>query len=163
MKKKMVLLIAVTVIISIATGCGSEKGDSSIASVPTNNSKSVDTESSVDMKKLEEDGIELSLDDYGSGNSNISYILSLPFKMIKIDKGIIWKSFENPRADIALKETINMMKALGMKIVAEGVETKTQVEILKRYGCDIAQGYHFDRPLPKDEFEKRLDGIGIRK
>lgn len=104
------------------------------------------------MKKLEEDGIELSLDDYGSGNSNISYILSLPFKMIKIDKGIIWKSFENPRADIALKETINMMKALGMKIVAEGVETKEQSKRLIELGCDYLQGYYYSRPVDCQTF-----------
>jgi len=104
------------------------------------------------MKKLEDDGIELSLDDYGSGNSNISYILSLPFKMIKIDKGIVWKSFENPRADIALRETINMMKALGMKIVAEGVETEEQSKRLIELGCDYLQGYYYSRPVDRQSF-----------
>ncbi|MCR5189288.1 MAG: EAL domain-containing protein [Treponema sp.] len=104
------------------------------------------------MKKLEEDGIELSLDDYGSGHSNISYILSLPFKMIKIDKGIVWKAFENQRADIALRETINMMKALGMKIVAEGVETEEQSKRLIELGCDYLQGYFYSRPVDCQTF-----------
>ena len=104
------------------------------------------------MKHLEDDGIELSLDDYGSGHSNISYILSLPFKMIKIDKGIVWKAFETQRADIALKATIDMMKSLGMKIVAEGVETEEQSKRLIELGCDYLQGYYYSRPIDCQSF-----------
>ncbi len=104
------------------------------------------------MKQFESDGIELSLDDYGSGHSNISYILSLPFKMIKIDKGIVWKAFENERADIALKSTIDMMKALSMKIVAEGVETEVQSKRLIELGCDYLQGYYYSRPVEVEKF-----------
>lgn len=104
------------------------------------------------MKYLEEDGIELSLDDYGSGNSNISYILNLPFKMIKIDKNIVWKSFENPNAKIVLQSTIDMIKELGLIVLAEGVETEEQANELKEMGCNCLQGYYYSRPLPVQKF-----------
>ena len=104
------------------------------------------------MKHFEKEGIELSLDDYGCGHSNISYILSLPFKMIKIDKGIVWEAFENQRANVVLKSTIDMMKSLNMKIVAEGVETEAQSQQLLELGCDYLQGYYYSRPVDVGKF-----------
>lgn len=104
------------------------------------------------MKFLEADGIELSLDDYGSGNSNISYIINLPFKMIKIDKSIVWKGFENPQAHIVLQSTIEMIKSLGLMVLAEGVETEEQAKHLQELGCEYFQGYYYSRPLPLQQF-----------
>lgn len=104
------------------------------------------------MKNLEADGIELSLDDYGSGNSNIAYILNLPFKMIKIDKGIVWKAFEDERAHVALESSMDMINALGLTILAEGVETEEQAKHLQELGCDYLQGYFYSRPLPIEGF-----------
>lgn len=104
------------------------------------------------MNYLQADGIELSLDDYGSGNSNISYILNLPFRMIKIDKSIVWKGFENTRAHIVLKSTIDMIKSLGLLVLAEGVETEEQAKHLQELGCEYLQGYYYSRPLPLQQF-----------
>ena len=97
-------------------------------------------------------GFELSLDDYGSGYSNMNYMLNLPFKMIKIDKYIVWAAFADVRAETALAATIKMIKSLGMTVLAEGVEEKDQAEWLIRLGCDYLQGYFYSKPMPKKEF-----------
>lgn len=104
------------------------------------------------MKKLADAGIELSLDDYGSGYSNMNYMLSLPFKMIKIDKGIVWSAAVEERSSLALKATVAMISQLDMTVLAEGVETKEQAEWLSDMGCDYLQGYYYSRPIPKQEF-----------
>jgi EAL domain-containing protein (putative c-di-GMP-specific phosphodiesterase class I)/GGDEF domain-containing protein len=104
------------------------------------------------MQELSNAGFELSLDDYGSGYSNMSYMLSLPFKMIKIDKYIVWAAFTDKRAEKALEATIKMIKSIGMTVLAEGVETPEQAEWLTKAGCDYLQGFYFSRPVPKKEF-----------
>ena len=104
------------------------------------------------MQDLADAGFELSLDDYGSGYSNMSYMLSLPFKMIKIDKYIVWAAFTDKRAEKALAATIKMIKEIGMTVLAEGVETPEQAEWLIASGCDYLQGFYYSRPIPKKEF-----------
>lgn len=104
------------------------------------------------MQQLSDAGFELSLDDYGSGYSNMGYMLNLPFKMIKIDKYIVWSAFSDERANKALAATIKMIKSIGMTVLAEGVEEKEQVDWLSQMGCDYLQGYYFAKPLEKDAF-----------
>ncbi len=104
------------------------------------------------MQDLSAAGFELSLDDYGSGYSNMSYMLNLPFKMIKIDKYIVWAAFSDKRAETALAATIRMIKSIGMTVLAEGVETSEQAEWLTASGCDYLQGFYYSRPIPKKEF-----------
>ncbi len=104
------------------------------------------------MERLAAAGFELSLDDYGSGYSNMNYMLNLPFKMIKIDKYIIWSAFSDERAKKALTATIQMIKSLGMTVLAEGVEDRAQALMLAELGCDYLQGYFFSRPVKKLEF-----------
>lgn len=108
------------------------------------------------MNNLSKAGFELSLDDYGSGYSNMSYMLNLPFKMIKIDKYIVWSAFEEERANKALTATISMIHQLGMTVLAEGVETLEQVEWLAKLGCDYLQGYYFSKPVPREEYLKLM-------
>ena len=104
------------------------------------------------IQKLVDAGIEFSLDDYGSGYSNMNYMLSIPFSMIKIDKGIVWTAAENKRAYSALKSTISMISDLGMSVLAEGVETEDQAKWLTELGCNYLQGFYFAKPMPKQEF-----------
>ena len=108
------------------------------------------------IEKLVEAGIEFSLDDYGSGYSNMNYMLTLPFSMIKIDKGIVWSAFSDQRANLALKSTISMISQLGMSVLAEGVETKEQAEWLIDLGCDYLQGFYYAKPMPKAEFVRLI-------
>lgn len=104
------------------------------------------------MERLAAAGFELSLDDYGSGYSNMNYMLNLPFKMVKIDKYIVWSAFTDERAKKALTATIQMIKSLGMTVLAEGVEDRAQAALLAELGCDYLQGYYFSRPVKKNEF-----------
>lgn len=108
------------------------------------------------MRRLSDEGIELSLDDYGSGYSNMNYLLNLPFKMVKIDKNIVWSAFNNAKSNIALAATITMIKKLGMTVLAEGVETEEQVKWLTSLGCDYLQGFYFAKALPKDDYLKLM-------
>lgn len=104
------------------------------------------------MIHLVDYGVNFSLDDYGSGYSNINYLVELPFNLIKVDKNIVWSSFANEKAGIALASSIAMIRRLDYKIVAEGVETKEQAEKLTEMGCEYLQGYYFSKPLPEAEF-----------
>lgn len=102
-------------------------------------------------------GISVSIDDFGSGYSSYAYLNELPFSRLKIDKSIIDKiSPDNYSANQVLKAIINMAKALGVKTIAEGVETRKQLEVLTELGCDQVQGYLFGRPVPPDVFEKKF-------
>ncbi len=109
------------------------------------------------IRKLVEYGITLSLDDYGSGNANIGYINQLPFKIIKIDKSIIWDSFKNSKAGTTLEYTIGMLNALDLYIVAEGVETKEMMERLAEFGCHYMQGWYYSKAIPDSEFIKLIE------
>ena len=104
------------------------------------------------MQKINEMGITFSLDDYGTGYSTITYMMTMPFKIVKIDKSILWSSFENEKAMIALCASINMIKDMEMEIVVEGIETEEMANKLSELGCEYLQGFYFSRPLPKEEF-----------
>lgn len=110
----------------------------------------------INMHQLSNNGISFSLDDYGTGYSNMSYMVDLPFDLVKLDKSIVWASFEKEKALIAMVSTIAMIKKLEMHIVAEGVETEEQMNLLSELGCDYLQGYYFSKPVPANEFLKLL-------
>ena len=97
-------------------------------------------------------GVSLSLDDYGTGYSNISYLYDMPFMIMKIDKSILWSAETNKKADITLENTYKMANRLHMKVVQEGVETEEQIKKLLNLSCDYFQGYYFSKPLPKQVF-----------
>ncbi len=109
------------------------------------------------IQKLNEMGIEISLDDFGTGYSSLSYLKSLPINTIKIDK-IFIDHIDKGDKDVILAEVmINIAEKLNMKVVAEGVETKEQLEYLSKYKCDMIQGYFFSKPLPEDEAIAYID------
>src|SRR3546814_20889988 len=91
-------------------------------------------------------------DDYGTGQSTLSYLKHLPAREIKIDKSFILM-LESNRSDQAMvRSTIELAHELGFKVVAEGVETAEILDLLRSYGCDVAQGWHIGRPLPAADF-----------
>ncbi len=104
------------------------------------------------IKKLENMGFSFSLDDYGTGYSNYSYMYSLPFKLIKLDKSILWQALENQNNFILLQSTIEMLHKMNYQIVCEGVETKDQKQMLVELNCDYLQGFLFSKPVPIQEF-----------
>lgn len=105
------------------------------------------------LLKFREAGIRVSLDDFGTGYSSMSYLSKLDIDYLKIDRSFIIDLAPNSE-NVALYEAmIVMAHKLGIKIVAEGVETEEQCEILTAAGCDYAQGFLFSRPVPAEEFE----------
>ena len=104
------------------------------------------------MEALIAEGVTFSLDDYGSGYSNLSYVVGLPVDIVKLDKTLIWSSFDSQEADVAMQFAISMIKSLGMSVLAEGVENVQQYRRMEALGVDYIQGYIFSRPLPKEEF-----------
>jgi len=106
----------------------------------------------LNISRFENHGIALSLDDYGTGYSNLSYLYHMPFHFIKIDKSILWSSEKNDKADITLQNIFRMAKKLQLKIVMEGVETEAQIRKLLTMGCDYFQGYYFSKPVCGKDF-----------
>lgn len=102
------------------------------------------------MKKLVENGASFSLDDYGTGFSNLINILNLPLGIVKIDKSIVWSYFNDSR-DI-LPHVIRMFRSQKLEILAEGVETEQMANELAAMGCDYEQGFYFSKPVPPAEF-----------
>ncbi len=103
------------------------------------------------IRRIRNMGYSFSLDDYGTGYSNIQRVSRLPFSIIKIDKSLI-DIIDSPDGLAIIKHTIGMMKDIKKEIVAEGVEDKETLEKLEELGCDYIQGFYFSKPLPKDEF-----------
>lgn len=108
------------------------------------------------MKKLLEKNSTFSLDDYGSGYSNINYVLDLPICLLKYDKNMVWSYFDSEKGRVILDYTVNMTKELNLRSLAEGVETEEQFEHIKKLGIEYTQGYYFSKPLPPEEFIKKI-------
>ncbi|MBW4966041.1 EAL domain-containing protein [Pseudoalteromonas sp. CR1] len=96
-------------------------------------------------------GVILSMDDFGTGYSSLSYLRQYPFNVLKIDRGFIGGITENNEDYSLVEATIAMSHGLGLRVVAEGVETQEQLTILKELGCDFAQGYYFSKPIPEQD------------
>lgn len=106
---------------------------------------------------MKDSGIEISIDDFGTGYSSLTMIKDLNVDYIKLDKSFLEKITSDENTDQSVvKNIINMVCELNMKVVAEGVETEAQMEFLKAANCHVGQGFLFDHPLPYEEFEKRL-------
>lgn len=104
------------------------------------------------MDELAMRGVGVYLDDFGTGYSNLINVLSLPFECVKIDKGLIRGITQNPKSYGMLQTFINGLRSMNMIILAEGVETIEQREIVEQLGIDLIQGYYFARPMPGDEY-----------
>lgn len=112
---------------------------------------------------LQEMGFRVQMDDYGTGSSTLRSLADIRFDVLKLDRSFV-KLAGDPRMDVILTSTIHMAEDLGMEVVAEGVETRNQVEFLLANGCRVAQGYYFSRPLPREEYFRRVkEGLKYEK
>ncbi|MDO6657541.1 EAL domain-containing protein [Anaerobacillus sp. 1_MG-2023] len=117
----------------------------------------VNTDYSISMlNELREMGIKVSIDDFGTGYSSLSYLKDFPLDILKIDQSFIRNLQENNADAAIVKAVITMCEGLNLSIVAEGIETKEQGDIIRSFGCNFAQGFFYSKPLNKDRFEKLL-------
>lgn len=107
------------------------------------------------VNKLKSFGFKVSMDDFGAGYSSLNSLKELPLDIIKIDAEFFRSVDDIERSNLIVGETITLAKKLGMQIVAEGIETRDQVDFLAKKDCDLIQGFYFSKPLPVEEFEKK--------
>lgn len=101
------------------------------------------------LNALKTIGITIAIDDFGTGYSSLNYLTQFPIDILKIDKSFINDFTANPDKQTIVRAIISMAHSLNMTVIAEGVEQRQQVELLKQYGCDEVQGYFFSPPLPE--------------
>ncbi len=110
---------------------------------------------SENLEQLSAAGITFSLDDYGTGYSNMYRIAALPLKIVKLDKTFV--NNQNSKMWTILQNTVRMIKDLNMEIVVEGIETEEMVKKFSDLKCDFIQGYFFSKPIPQREFVEFID------
>ena len=110
------------------------------------------------LEKLHRAGFTILMDDFGSDYSSLNTLKNIDMDVLKIDMQFIPKEKEEGKGNIILSAVVNMAKALGMGVIAEGVETKAQRDFLANTPCDMIQGFYYSRPLPVNEFEKKYFG-----
>jgi EAL domain-containing protein (putative c-di-GMP-specific phosphodiesterase class I) len=108
------------------------------------------------LRGFQDLGIGISMDDYGTGQSSLSYIKQLPLSELKIDRSFVQFAHRNRSDRVLVQSTVNLAHELGLKVVAEGVEDEECLAYLASIGCDMAQGYLISRPVPAAELARLL-------
>lgn len=104
------------------------------------------------MNKLINYGVKFSLDDFGTGHSNLNYIVDMPVDIVKFDHGMIDSYFDNGKAKYVMDAAMHMIHGMELKIVSEGIETKEQLDTMEELGISYIQGYYFSKPVPSEAF-----------
>lgn len=104
------------------------------------------------MKKLMDYGVHFSLDDFGTGQSNLNYIVDMPVNIVKFDKSMTNAYFDNGKAKYVMDAAMHMIHGMDLKIVSEGIESKEQFDTMNELGINYIQGYYFSKPLPENEY-----------
>ncbi|MBP5311070.1 MAG: EAL domain-containing protein, partial [Lachnospiraceae bacterium] len=108
------------------------------------------------IKKLKDYGFAVSMDDFGAGYSSLNSLKEMPLDVLKLDADFFRNDEGDGRGQIVVAEAIKLAKNLNMRTVAEGVEVREQVEFLASQGCDMIQGYVYDKPMPKESFARKM-------
>lgn len=109
------------------------------------------------MAELMEYGVKFSLDDFGTGQSNLNYIVDMPVDLVKFDRSMTSSYFENGKARYVMEAAIHMIHGMNLEIVSEGIETAEQFRTMEELGISHIQGYYFSKPLPEEEFIQYLE------
>lgn len=104
------------------------------------------------MYALKNYGVSFSLDDFGTGQSNLNYIVAMPVDIVKFDRGMTLSYFENAKAKHVMDAAMAMIKGMNLEIVSEGIENAEQLKIMEALGIQYIQGYYFSKPLPENKF-----------
>jgi EAL domain-containing protein (putative c-di-GMP-specific phosphodiesterase class I) len=112
------------------------------------------------LQRLHDLGVKLSIDDFGTGYSSMAYLRRLPVDELKIDRSFVLGMTTAPQDAVLVRTAIDLGHNLGLTVVAEGVEGAEQVHALRALGCDIAQGYHYARPMLGEALTTLLDRVG---
>lgn len=108
------------------------------------------------LNELKDIGVRISLDDFGKGYSSLNYLKMLPIDTLKVDRSFIQNIEYDPREKVITEAIIKMSKALGLTVLAEGIENEQQFLLLKELNCDAMQGFYFSKPLPIEALEQKL-------
>ena len=111
---------------------------------------------SLSLHRLNEIGVQISIDDFGTGYSSLAYLTTLPISELKIDRSFVRDLGITPQSSAVVSAIIALARSLGLRVIAEGVETLRQMDVLHRLGCGIMQGFLFAKALPPDELETWL-------
>jgi len=106
--------------------------------------------------KLHGFSIRVAMDDFGTGYSSLAYLKKFPIHLLKIDRSFIRELDRDPEDQTIVKAILAMARSLGIEVIAEGVETVEQLDLLKSFGCDLAQGFLFGEAVPAEEFTLQL-------
>ena len=109
------------------------------------------------LNQFREVGCKVLVDDFGSGYSSFSTIADINFDVLKLDMGFVRQIGSNSKMEVIIEILIEMAHKIGVKVIAEGVETKEQLDFLTEKDCDFVQGYYFSKPLPQEDFEELLE------
>ena len=110
------------------------------------------------VKQLKAYGFRVSMDDFGAGYSSLNSLKDIPLDVLKLDGEFFQGDEEGAkRGEIVVREAIRLARDLDMCVVAEGIEKKEQVDFLTRQGCDMIQGFYYAKPMPVEEFEKKVE------
>ena len=115
------------------------------------------------VEKFREIGVKVSLDDFGTGYSSLSYLRYLPIDKVKLDMSFINGIDKETKSAAIVQAVIDMSHSLGLKVVAEGVETESQLQTLKGFGCDLLQGFWFSKPLPLEDIIEKNKTLYIER
>lgn len=112
------------------------------------------------VKRLQERGFTIEIDDFGSGYSSFNVLKDVPADVLKLDMRFLSGEDRTGRSGNIIESVVRMAKWIDVQVIAEGVETKEQADFLSSIGCSLVQGYLYDRPMPLEAFEKRFDACG---
>ena len=113
------------------------------------------------LETLRSKGVSISLDDFGTGYSSLSYLQNLPITTLKMDRAFVEDITKNTITENLASFIISMAHKLNLEVIAEGVETKLQLDILKKYNCDKVQGYYYSKPVPEEQAFLLLESKGV--
>ena len=109
------------------------------------------------LRRLHNAGFEISIDDFGAGQTSLGYLAMLPISELKIDKSFVFSMLADERHAVIVRSVIELGHSLGLSVIAEGVESAAVEDLLRLYTCDKVQGYYVSKPIPVEELRLLLE------